>query len=339
MKKLFSTTILLIAVSALFSAAKAQGKDLYTLDKTINLKGDAGYDYLFVDQKDSRLYVSHGNSVHIIDLNTEGVLATIENMKGVHGIAIVHKIDKGFISDGVVNGVHVFDLKTFKIEKTIPVNGKKTDAIMYDAHSNQIFAFNNGSSSASVIDVPELKEIKTIELNGDPEFGVSDLKGLIFVNIEDRNTLDIIDAKTLTVLDSVALTPCGTPTGLAIDKKHKRLFTVCRENKGMSVVDMVNKKVIATLPICAGVDAVVYDPKTKLIFCSGDGTTTIIKQETADKYAVVQTINTAPRAKTMALDLKTHRIYISVADYEKGTRKVVPNTFRVMVYKMNGQPH
>jgi YVTN family beta-propeller protein len=333
MKNTYCVTFLLLLILGIFNKINAQNKALYTLDKTIALAGNAGYDYQFVDEKDRRLYVSHGNSVHVLDLNTEGVLATIDSMKGVHGIAIVHKIGKGFISDGVVNGVHVFDLKTFKIEKMIPVKGKKTDAIMYDPFSNYVFAFNNGSNSASVIDVNALEEIKTIDLSGAPEFGVSDDKGLIYNNLEDVNKMAIIDAKAFTVLDSISLSPCGTPTGLYLDKKNNRLFTVCRENKGMSVVDVATKKVIATVPICAGVDAVVYDEKTKLIFCSGDGTTTIIKQETADTYAVVQTITTGTRAKTMSLDSKTHKIYISIADYEN--KKIVPNTFRLLVYKMN----
>jgi YVTN family beta-propeller protein len=335
MKKILFISLFFIAVSAIGNGINAQNKDLYTLDKTIALTGNAGYDYLYIDDTDHRLYVSHGTSVHIIDLNTEGVLATIDSMQGVHGVAIVHKVGKGFISDGKVNGVHVFDLKTFKILKTIPVKGKKTDAIMYDAFSNQVFAFNNGSDNVAVIDPDDLKEIKVIPLNGAPEFGVSDDKGKIYNNIEDRNTLDIIDAKTLTALDSIPLSPCGTPTGLAIDRKNRRLFTGCRENKGMSVVNMDTKKVIATLPICSGVDAVVYDAKTKLIFCSGDGTTTIIKQESADKYAIVQTLTTATRAKTMALDKKTHKIYLSAYDYDKTTKKIVPNTFKVLVFKMN----
>jgi YVTN family beta-propeller protein len=333
LKKSSLVLALTLLLSAIFNNAFAQNKDLYTLDKTIELAGNDGYDYHFLDEKDRRLYVSHGTKVHVLDLNTEGSIGTIDSMGGVHGVAIVHKIGKGFISDGKTNVVHVFDLKTLKIEKTIPINGKKTDAIMYDPFSNYVFAFNNGSNSAAVIDVNELKEIKTIELNGAPEFGVSDGKGLIYNNLEDINQMKIIDAKGLKVLDSIALSPCGTPTGLCFDKKNNRLFTVCRENKGMSVVDVSTKKVIATLPICAGVDAVVYDEKTKLIFCSGDGTTTIIKQETADKYAVVQTLKTGTRAKTMALDKKTHRIYISVTDYEN--KKIVPNTFRLLVYKMN----
>jgi YVTN family beta-propeller protein len=333
MKKSFLIAVLFITISPLFTTIFAQNKDLYTLDKTINLAGNDGYDYQFFDEKDRKLYVSHGTKVHILDLNTEGVIGTIDSMGGVHGVAIVHKIGKGFISDGKTNVVHVFDLKTLKIEKTIPINGKKTDAIMYDPFSNYVFAFNNGSNSAAVIDVNALKEIKTIELNGAPEFGVSDGKGKIYNNLEDINQMKIIDAKGLKVLDSIVLSPCGTPTGLCFDAKNNRLFTVCRENKGMSVVNVETKKVIATLPICAGVDAVVYDEKTKLIFCSGDGTTTIIKQENVDKYEVVQTLTTGTRAKTMSLDKKTHKIYISVADYEN--KKIVPNTFRLLVYKMN----
>ncbi len=147
--------------------------------------------------------------------------------------------------------------------------------------------------------------------------------------------MDVIDAKAMKVLHNYPLNPCGTPTGLALDAKNKRLFTVCRENKGLSVVDETSGKVIATLPIGTGVDAVAYDPATKLIFASnGDGTVTIIKQKTADEYAVVQTLQTQFRAKTLALDTKTHKIYLSVADIVAGTRNAVSGTFKVLVYKM-----
>ena len=151
-----------------------------------------------------------------------------------------------------------------------------------------------------------------------------------------KNSLKVIDTKTFKVVSTYPLTPCGGPTGLAIDVENQRLFTVCRENKGMSVVDMVSGKIIATIPIGAGVDAVAYDAVTKLIFCSnGDATTTtIIKQETADKYVVVQTLATQVRAKTLALDTKTHKIYLSVADFTPGTKNVIPNSFKVLVYKM-----
>ena len=172
-------------------------------------------------------------------------------------------------------------------------------------------------------------------LNGTPEFAVADGKGKVYTNIEDKNSLKVIDTKTFKVLITYPLTPCGGPTGLTMDAQNQRLFTVCRENKGMSVVDMISGKIIATIPIGAGVDAVAYDAVTKLIFCSnGDATTTIIKQETADKYVVVQTLATQVRAKTLALDTKTHKIYLSVADFTPGTKNVIPNSFKVLVYKM-----
>ncbi len=174
----------------------------------------------------------------------------------------------------------------------------------------------------------------TIDLGGAPEFAVSDGKGIIYNNLEDKNSLNVIDTKSLTVIKNYPLAPGGGPTGIALDEKNKRTFSVCRENKGMSVVDITTGKVVATVPIGAGVDAVAYDPETKLIFCSnGDGTTTIIKQESADKYSVIQTLATQNRAKTLALDTKTHKIYLSVANTVAGSRQAVPGTFKVLVYK------
>ena len=163
-----------------------------------------------------------------------------------------------------------------------------------------------------------------------------DGKGLIYNNLEDKNSLDVIDAKAMRVIQNYPLAPCGGPTGLALDGQHQRLFTGCRENKGMSVVDIHSGKVVTTLPIGAGVDAVVYDAATQFIFCSnGDSTATIIKQKSADDYAVVQTLYTRVRAKTMALDKVTHKIYFSAPKFEPGTRKIIPGTFAVLVYKMN----
>ncbi len=206
---------------------------------------------------------------------------------------------------------------------------------MYDSYTDRIFSINGESNNASVVDPNTLQQVGTVALGGAPEFAVSDGKGLIYNNLEDKNSLNVIDAKTLKVIKNYPLAPGGGPTGLALDEKNRRAFSVCRQNKGMEVVDINNGKVIATIPIGAGVDAVAYDPETKLIFCSnGDATTTIIKQESADKYSVIQTLATQNRAKTMALDAKTHKIYLSVATYETGTRKVVPNTFKVLVYKL-----
>lgn len=307
----------------------------YILDKTIALPGDAGYDYLYVDKINHRLYVSHGTAVNVIDLDTEQPVGVIDNMKGVHGIAIVNKSNRGFISDGRANAVVAFDIKTLKMIATIPVDAKGPDAIIYDSYTDRIFSFNGESNNSSVIDPNTLKQVGTVDLGGGPEFAVADGNGKIYNNLEDKNSLNVIDSKTLKVINNYSLAPCGGPTGIALDVVNQRVFSVCRQNKGMSVVDAATGKVIATLPIGAGVDAVAYDPETKLIFCScGDGTTTIIKQQSADRYAVVQTLKTENRARTLALDTRTHKIYLSVAQFEAGTRKALPNTFKVLVYKL-----
>jgi DNA-binding beta-propeller fold protein YncE len=315
---------------------KAQSSEIYSFEKMISVPGDGGYDYLSIDEVNRHLFVSHGTSVNVINLKTEQVIGSVDNMKGVHGIAVDNEVNKGFITDGGDNSVVVFDLRTFKTITVIPVTPKGPDGIMFDPFTKRIFAFCGHGNAASVIDVNALKEIGTIDLGGAPEFAVPDGKGLIYNNLEDKNSLNVIDTKTMKVIHNYPLSPCGGPTGLALDAQHQRVFTGCRENKGMSVVDINTGKVIATLPIGAGVDAVVYDPSTKLIFCSnGDSTTTIIRQNSADSYAVVQTLYTRVRAKTMALDRITRRIFLSAPKFEPGTRKIIPGTFVVLVYKMN----
>lgn len=307
----------------------------YVLDKKIPLTGDGGYDYVSIDKVNNRLYVSHGTMVNVVDLATDQQVGAIENMKGVHGIAIVNKWNKGFISDGRANAAVAFDLKTLKTLATIPLDAEGPDAIAYDPFSDKVFTFNGKSNNASVIDPNTMKQVGTIALGGAPEFAVADGKGKMYNNLEDKSSMNIIDTKTMKVIKNFSLAPCGGPTGVALDMKNRRAFSACRENKGMSVVDINSGKVVATVAIGAGVDAVAYDPETRLIFCSnGDGTTTIIKQKTADDYSVVQTLNTQVRAKTLALDTKTHKLYLSVADMEKGTRKAIPGTFAVLVYRM-----
>ena len=306
----------------------------YALDKKIPLPGDGGYDYLSIDEVNNHLFVSHGTSVNVIDLGTEKPIASIDGMKGVHGIAVDNKLNKGFISDGKGNSVVVFDLSTFKILTTIPLSAKGPDAIMYDPYSKKVLTFNGDSKNACVIDPVTLKEIKSIDLEGGPEFAVSDGKGHIYNNNEDLNVLKVIDTKNWTVKASWPLAPCGGPTGLALDAANGRLFTGCRTNKGLSIVNIATGKVITTLPIGAGVDAVVYDAAGKLIFVSnGDATATIIRQESADKYTIVQTLTTVPRAKTMAFDKKTKKIFFSAPEFQPGTRNIIPGTFAVLVYK------
>ncbi|MET4082623.1 DNA-binding beta-propeller fold protein YncE [Pedobacter sp. UYP30] len=332
MKKIFSILALVVSLAATGTSAKAQGQ--FTLDKTISLPGDGGYDYLYLNEPTRTLYVSHGTMVHAIDLKTEKLIGTISGMAGVHGIAIVNHLNLGFISDGRANAIIAFDTKTLKIIKSIPISGKGPDAIMYDSFSKKIFAFCGDSNNASVVDPQTLTQTGTVDLGGAPEFAVADGKGLIYNNLEDKSHLDVINAKTLKVIENYDLAPCGGPTGMALDLKNNRLITACRENKGLSIVDISTGKVLQTLPIGAGVDAVEYDAINKLVFVSnGDGTATIFKQESPDKYKLFQTLNTQYRAKTMALDPLTHKIYFSVASFEKGTRKTLPNSFKLLVYK------
>ncbi len=327
--------IFIVCISFYTIIASAQQSNVYTFDKAVSVPGDGGYDYLFIDQVNNKLFVSHGATVNVIDIATETVVATISDMKGVHGIATVNSAGKGFISDGKANSVVVFDINTFKKIKTIKLSGKKPDAIMYDPFSNKVFAFNGGSDNVSVIDVDSLKETNVIPLDGAPEFAVSDGRGKIYDNLEDKNLLKTIDSKSLKVINTWPLTNCLAPSGLAIDTVNKRLFTVGADSKNLLVLDAESGKIINTLPIGSGVDAVVFDEATKLILAScGDGVTTIIKQESADKYVIVQKLSTPKRARTMALDTKTHKIYLSVADFVPGARTVVPNSFKVLIYKM-----
>jgi DNA-binding beta-propeller fold protein YncE len=325
-------TLLVTVLLPLFAAAQSSQ---YVADKTISLPGNGGYDYVFIDQVNRVLYASHGTAVNIVDLKTDRVIGTIRDMQGVHGIAIVNELGRGFISDGKANAIIAFDIKTLKVIKSIPVTGNGADGIIYDPYSKLIFAFEGHSSAAVVVDPKNLKQVKLIDMGGAPEFAVSDGKGLIYANLEDKSTLNVIDAKTLTVTKNYPLSPCGGPTGLAIDKMNQRLFTVCRENKGMSVINSKTGKIVQTLPIGAGVDAVVYDTANKLLIASnGDGTATVFKQNTADSYGVIQTITTQNRAKTMAIDLTTHKLYFPVVDFQPGTKTPVPDSFKLLVYQL-----
>lgn len=330
MKKLVLSFFALI----IFVAPKITHAQTYVLDKTISLPGDAGWDYLSVDKVNSKLYVSHGNSVNVVDTKTGQPVGVIANLQGIHGIAIDNKANRGFISDGRANAVVAFDLTTLATLATIPVTANGPDCIIYDPYSGRVFSFNGESNNSSVIDPNALKQVGTVDLGGVPEFAAPDGNGNIYNNLEDKNSLDVIDVKTLKVVANYPLAPGGGPTGLAIDIKNGRAFSGCRENKSMAVINVSTGKVVTMLPIGAGVDAVAFDPETKLIFCScGDGTVTIIKELTPDSYSVVQTLQTQAGARTMALDPNTHKIYLSVAERLAGTRKSLPGTFKLLVYK------
>jgi YVTN family beta-propeller protein len=315
--------------------ALAQATVNFELYKKISIPGNGGYDYMTIDTMNNRLYVSHGTNVTVLDLKSEQIIGTIDQLMGVHGIAVAAEFQKGFISDGKANAVVVFDLRTLKTIQTISISGKDPDAIIYDPNSKQVFTFNGDSQDACVIDAATLVQTKTIPLGGTPEFAVSDGAGKIYNNLEDKNRMNVIDAKAGVVLSSFPLDPCGGPTGLAIDLLHQRLYTVCRKNKGMTVIEIPSGKAIATVPIGAGVDAVSYDAGAGLIICSnGDGTATIIHQDGPDQYSVVQTLGTQWKAKTHAFDHQTKKIYFCAFDLQSDNKTRVPDSFKVLVYKM-----
>lgn len=307
LKKL--ATVLLLAVMA----HPAFSSDDYHLVKKIAIPGTGSWDYLTVDEAARRLYVSHGTQVEVLDVDSGAIVGQISNTPGVHGIAVAPELGRGFVSDGQSSTVTIFDLKTLKRIGEVPT-GKKPDAIIYDPATLRVFAFNGGSNSATAIDAPDGKVAGTIDLGGGPEFAVADGKGYVFDNLEDESLVLKIDARKLTVEQRWKTAPCESPSSLAMDRTNRRLFIGCR-SRVMAVMNADSGQVITTLPIGDHVDATAFDPETGLIFNSnGEGIITVIHQDSPDKYSVVGNVKTLPRAKTMALDPKTHQLFLSTAE-------------------------
>jgi len=308
LKKLaFSILLAALAVSSVWAA------DTYQVTKKIPIPGQGSWDYLTVDEGARRLYVSHGTQVEVLDVDSGAIVGKIENTQGVHGIAIAPDMGRGFVSDGQSSTVTIFDLKTLKTIAEVPT-GKKPDAIIYDPATSRVFAFNGGSNSATVIEAADGKVAGTIDLGGGPEFAAADGKGYVYNNLEDESLVLKINSRTLKVEQRWPTAPCASPSSMAMDRANRRLFLGCR-SKVMAVMDADTGKVITTLPIGDHVDATAFDVETKLIFNSnGEGTVTVIRQESPDKYSVVETVKTLPRAKTSALDPKTHQLFLSTAE-------------------------
>jgi len=285
----------------------------YSVTKKIPISGQGSFDYLTVDDAGRRLYVSHGTQVEVLDVDSGAVVGNIPNTLGVHGIAIAAEFGRGFVSNGQSSTVTIFDLKTLKPIADVPT-GKKPDAIIYDPATKRVFAFNGGSDSATAIDAATGKVAGTVDLKGGPEFAAADGQGFVYNNLEDESLVVKIDANKLTVEQRWPTAPCASPSSMAIDRTNHRLFLGCR-SKVMAVMNADTGQIITTLPIGDHVDATAFDPETKLIFNSnGEGSVTVIHQDGADKYSAVETVKTLPRAKTMALDPKTHRLFLSTAE-------------------------
>ncbi len=320
------------------SAASAPG---YHVVKTYKVGGDGGWDYLLADPDSHRLYISRGAHVLVIDADTGKSVGDIADTPGVHGIALAPEFGRGFTSNGREGTVSIFDIKTLATSNKVKVGGENPDAIIYDPATKRVFTFNGRSHNSTAIDAATGKVLGMIELDGKPEFAASDGKGEVFVNIEDKSELTAIDADTLKVKNTWPLAPCTEPSGLAIDREHRRLFAGC-DNKMMAVVDADTGKVLATPAIGDGVDATRFDPGTQLAFAScGEGVLTVIKEESPGKFVVAETVPTERGARTMALDTKTHKVYTvtaqfgpppaPTADNPHPRRSIVPDSFVVLV--------
>jgi len=313
MKKLTLLAASLI-ITASLTTVNAQSN--YKVADRIKLEGEGGWDYIAVNENTNKLYVSHSTVVQVVDLNSDKVIATIPDTKGVHGITIAPDLNKGFISDGKDSAVTIFDLTTNTVIAKVTVTGQNPDAICYDNVSQRVFTFNGRSSNSTVIDAKTNAVIGTIKLSGKPEFAVADGMGKIFFNLEDKNMICKLDTKTMQIEATWSIAPGDGPSGLAIDTKTHRLFSVC-DNKLMVIVNADNGKVIITLPIGDGVDATAFDYGNNLIYSSnGDGTLTVVKENDADHFTVVENVATQKRARTCTVNSKTHHIYLPDAEFE-----------------------
>jgi len=309
-----SSVLFVCVLVLLASLALAAGSSGYHVTKKTVLGGDGGWDYLTVDAKARRIYISRSTHVMVVDADSAALVGDIPGTNGVHGIAIASDLDKGFISDGRDGNVTIFDTRTLKVLGTAPA-GKNPDAIIYDPASKRVFAFNGASKDATAIDAKTGTVAGTIPLGGKPEFAAADEKGHVFVNIEDTSEIVQFDSNKLSIENRWKIAPGQEPSGLAMDRKHRRLFSVC-SNKLMVVVNADSGAVITTLPIGQGTDAAGFDPETGFAFSSnGEGTLTVVHEDSADKFSVVDTVPTQVRARTMALDTKTHQVFTVTAEF------------------------
>ena len=311
-----SLALLVLSSSIAFSRTPSPASSGYHVIKTIPVGGDGGWDYVYVDSAARRVYVSHGTHTVVLDADTYAVVGDIADTQGVHGIAVASDLGRGFTSNGRSNDVTVFDLKTFKPLSANVKTDQNPDAILYEPVTKRLFTFNGRGKNATAINAADGSVLGAIDLRGKPEFAAADGKGSVYVNNEDSSELHHLDAATLKELHHWPLAPCKSPSGLAMDAAHRRLFSVCDE-KVMAVVDADSGKVVATPAICDGPDAAAYDPGTGYAFAScGDGNLTVIHEDSPDAFTVVENVPTKRSARTMGLDLKTHNIFLPAADFD-----------------------
>jgi DNA-binding beta-propeller fold protein YncE len=324
-----------LAMAAVCVAAEAPG---FKVTKKYPVPGSGGFDYIVFDDSSNRLYVSHGTEVNVLDADSGKLLGKIADTPGVHGIAIVSNLHRGFVTNGGDATISVFDTNTFATLKKIPV-AKDPDFVFYDPQTKRVLVCHGDAAAITAIDPEKEAVIGKVDLGGGAEAAVVNGKGTGFVNLEEEAMVVSFDPKALTVKQKWPIAGCKTPTGLAIDAPNSRLFIGCR-SKVLAVMDSETGKVITTLPIGDRVDAVAFDAANKLIFASnGDGTVSVVRQNSADQYESVGDIQTQKSAKTMAFDPKTKRIFLSAAEMEtapaasgqRARTRPKPGTFNVLV--------
>jgi YVTN family beta-propeller protein len=325
-----------------FACAITAAESPYKFLSEISIGGEGGWDILTIDSPARRLYLSHATKVVVVDLTNNAVAGEITDTPGVHGFVVAPEVQRGFSTNGKESKVSVVDLKTLSTISKVD-SGENPDALVYEPRCGEVYVFNHTGNSATVIDAKTAKVISTIPLGGSPEFATADsTAGRVYCNLEDKSEVVVIDTAKHEVAAHWPLAPGEEPTGIALDAAHHRLFATCH-NKIMAMLDTGTGKVVATVPIGAGVDGCAFDDATQLAFAScGEGTTTIAKEETPEKLTVVQTLKTEPRARTMALDPQTHRIYLPSAQFQPppspspgaspARPTIVPNTLKLLVY-------
>ena len=339
---MFLATALLLTLSGPGAVKSPVSPPGYHLVKKLTVGGEGGWDYLTVDSAARRLYVSRSTHLLVFDADSGAPVGEIPNTPGVHGVALLPQLDRGFTSNGRSSTVTVFELKSLKTLSEVKTTGDDPDAIVYDPASRRVFTFNGRGANATAIDPATSTVAGTVKLDGKPEFAVADGTGRIFVSIEDKSSIDVIDSRKLSVEGRWPLAPCQEPSGMAFDAKHHRLFSGCA-NRMMAVVDAENGRVVTTVPIGEGVDANVFDAASGLAFAScGDGTMTVAHEDSPDTLSVVQKVQTQRSARTMAFDEKTGNVYLAAAEFgpppsptpeQPRPRPVmVPGSFVLLVY-------
>ena len=333
---------LIVALVAGTAAASTPADSNMKVLQRWKLGGTGGWDYLTLDASGEHLFLSRATRVDVVSTESGKVIGTVPNTLGVHGIALAEDLKRGYASDGKADSVTVFDLQSFKVIREVKIAAHNPDAILYEPVGKHIFTFNGKSKNVTVLDASSLAVLATLPVPDKPEFAVDDGNGHIYVNIEsEEGQMTVIDSRKLSVIRTFALPGCASPSGLAIDKVHRRLFSVC-DGGIMAITDAHSGKQVARVPIGEGPDAAAFDAKRGLVFSSnGDGTLTVVRQDSADHYSVQATVPTQRGARTMALDAAGGRVYLVSADFgpppaatseQPHPRPVaIPDTFTVLI--------